>query len=356
MLNATPLDRRLLATVVATCSLLAASPAEGAKPAGSLLEPRSKVVGDRERARTARFDISQIMREAAPVATPLATAGVAQLPQERPDGPTLEVDGTTPSALTSRAALIPANGLWTGSATSNPNRQVGKLYYDVQPGPGEDWRHCTATAVNSENKSVVVTAGHCVFSPDPDKNGYVNGNGYWFEHVQFCPGYEYGCTLGVWYARQVFTTDSWFYGSGPSRQYDWSDDVAIVLVSPDAGRGYLVNAVGGQGITFNVASRLHRSSFGYPARDSRFPTYANTYNGEDLVYCAGYDQPDWYGRLFIPCTMTGGASGGPWITSPAANWTGYVNSVNSHKPDETSMGGPYFGNAESNLFQYARSR
>ena len=143
MLNATPIARRLLVAVVATCSLLAASPAEAAKPAGSLLEPRSKVVGDRERARTARFDIAQIMREAAPAPTPLATAGVAQVPQERPDGPSLEIDGTAASALVSRATAVSANGLWAGSASSNPNRQVGKLYYDVQPGPGEDWRHCT---------------------------------------------------------------------------------------------------------------------------------------------------------------------------------------------------------------------
>ena len=34
-----------------------------------------------------------------------------------------------------------------------------------------------------------------------------------------------------------------------------------------------------------------------------------------------------------------------------SNWLGYVNSVNSHKPyGGPYMSGPYFGNAESNLY------
>ncbi len=175
----------------------------------------------------------------------------------------------------------------------------------------------------------MLTAGHCVFTPDPDNNGLVDGNGFWYESVRFCPGYEYGCKLGVWYARQLSTTNSWFYGTPGTRQYDWTDDIAVVLVKPDPARGFLVTSVGGQGITFNQSTGLQRNSFGYPISDARWPQYP--YSGEDLIYCPGRDASDGYGHIRIACTMTGGASGGPWIISPAATWIGYVNSVNSHK-------------------------
>ena len=277
----------------------------------------------------------------------------------RPDGPPLSFEGTAPKSAAAPigagpvAAAAAANGLWPGAYNANPNRQAGKLYFDIKPGAGETWSHCSATAINSENKSLVLTAGHCLFNPDPDKNGYVTGNGRWYEHVQFCPGYEYTCKLGTWHARARYSTNSWVYGTGGV--YDWRDDVGVVLVSPNTS-GYLVNAVGGQGITFNQATAIKRTAFGYPAPDPRFPNYANTYNGQDLIYCPGTDRSDGAGHTALNCTMTGGASGGPWLSWVATNWVGYANGVNSHKVTETTMSSPYFATTESNLFQYARAR
>jgi hypothetical protein len=263
---------------------------------------------------------------------------------------------STTSPTTLSIAATSQNGPWQGAYSKNPNRQVGKLYFDITPGPGVTWRHCTATAINSENKSLVLTAGHCVYKPDPDENGRVEGNGFWVEQVQFCPGYESGCRLGIWPARQLSTTNTWFSGYGTNHRYDFRDDVAVVLVKPNSS-GYLVNVVGGQGISFNKATGLQRHSFGYPLSDYRWPQY--TYTGEDLIYCPGRDASDgnYPGTMYISCTMTGGASGGPWLTTPNTSWIGYVNSVNSHKPYGGGyMSGPYFGSAESNLFQYWRNR
>ncbi len=252
------------------------------------------------------------------------------------------------------------NGYWPYSYNSNPNVQVGRLFYDTTPGSGTNWNWCTATAISSENKSVVLTAGHCVFNPDPDKNGVVNGNGYWYEQEQFCPGYENTCNLGIWYARNVYSTNSWVYGTNGN--YAWQDDIATILVSPNS-RGYLVNVVGGQGIAFNLGTSQYRRSFGYPGNDSRWPQYSYD-SGADMAYCYGYDSWDGYGHLKLPCTMTGGASGGPWIINPNSAWLGTVNGVNSHKPTEWDpagkggayMGSPYFDTPESNLYQYVRNR
>ncbi len=110
--------------------------------------------------------------------------------------------------------------------------------------------------------------------------------------------------------------------------------------------------VGGQGINFNQPVNQTRTAMGYPAPDPRFPPYQNTYNGLDLIYCQGKDSPSASRtKIWLPCRMTGGASGGPWLTGVNAQWLGYVNSVNSHKPYGAEyMEGPYFGTAEATLF------
>jgi hypothetical protein len=313
----------------------------------------SKTVSTKERRQVMATAIAKVIREAKPLSLldarePHADNAVIQ----QPNGPRLRIRGKA------AAAVAGYRGFAAVSTTPNPNAQVGKLLFDTQPGPGVNWSHCSATAINTENRSFVLTAGHCVYNTDPDGDGIIQAgasrNGYWYENVRFCPGYDGGCKLGVWYARNMFTTNSWFYGTGTQGRYDWSDDVGVVLVSRSATNGYLTDAVGGQGIDFNRATGLYRTAFGYPVSDWRFPSY--TYSGESLVYCAGYDRYDGAGHVVIDCTMTGGASGGPWIIGANAAWMGYVNSVNSHKPSAETMGGPYFDTTEANLFQYARNR
>jgi hypothetical protein len=302
--------------------------------------------------------IEDVIRQAKPTVTPLTFgAGDRELAQH---ARSLAVPGSGP-ALDSAAGRVfgplalTQNGPWPGLFSATPNAQVGKLYYDVQPGSGVQWRVCSGTVVFSENRALVVTAGHCVYKPDPDNNQLIEGNGYWYESFRFCPGYEYSCKLGEWFYHEAFTTPTWFSGSGTPARYDWTDDMAVLLMKPNTPSGWIRDAVGSQGIWFNWGTGMSRHAMGYPVQDDRWPEY--TYDGGDLIYCPGVDGYDGYGRLAIACTMTGGASGGPWITQPDANWYGYVNSVNSHKPwGGAYMGGPYFGDAEANLFAYTRAR
>jgi hypothetical protein len=287
----------------------------------------------------------------APKSMPSLTE-LAGLGSSSSDGPS----ASSAQSGSSSAAAASQNGAWPYSYNSNPNRQVGKLFFDTQPGAGESWSHCTATAVNSENRSLVLTAGHCVFRPDPDGNGIISGNGHWYENFQFCPGYENGCNLGVWRYRNVSTTFTWFGGYGSSHYYDYRDDIGVLLVNPNSS-GYIVNALGGHGISFNAASNQYRYSFGYPVSDWRWPEYS--YSGEDMIYCPEYSYADSSipGTMWLSCTMTGGSSGGPWLTNVQSNWLGYVNSVNSHKPYGGKwMQGPYFDGEESYLFNYWRNR
>jgi hypothetical protein len=318
--------------------------------------------------------IQDVVRQAKPfkIDTDKGLAGRSQAGGPRAaaqgaDGPAVSVAGAlgrlTPSkgalrsagaatSLVQSAAAAAQNGPWPYSYDTNPNRQIGKLYFDVDPGAGTRWSWCSATVVNSENKSMVLTAGHCVYSPDPDGDGRITGNGFWHQSPIFCPGYESGCRLGSYTSRLQTTTRSWFSGTGGG--YDWGDDIGIVLVQPN-GNGQIVPYTGAQGVRFNATASRFVWAFGYPASDSRWPEY--TYSGEDMIYCPGTTNVVDANHLSLSCTMTGGASGGPWLTDVDYNsWLGYVNSVNSHKPwGGASMGGPYFGNAELNLYNYARA-
>ena len=259
-----------------------------------------------------------------------------------------DADGST------SASGVPQDAAWTGSYWTNPNRQIGRLYFDVMPGAGVSWTWCSGTVVNSENRSLVVTAGHCVYTPDPDRDGVVESNAFWHENYVFCPGYENGtatengCRLGAWNGRGAVTTPGW------ADSQSLRDDMAVVLLEADPSKGTIADYVGTQGITFNQSSWIGdtRRSFGYPATDSRWPSY--TYSGEDLIYCRDADTYS-TGVHTIDCTMTGGSSGGPWLTHVESNWRGYVNSVNSFKPSGKTMSGPYFGNAELDVYQYSRN-
>jgi hypothetical protein len=312
----------------------------------SAQQPTSKRVEPSEQRR--EFPMQQIIERAEALEMPQhATPAAAGIASARPSGPRISVPGVAPkqaaAAIQRTAGMtlkssrrLRQNGAWTGPFNANPNLQVGKLFFDVKPGPGVKWSHCSATAVNSENRSLVITAGHCL---------YEHRTASWSEHVQFCPGYEYGCGLGVWHARQLSITGRWY------REQHFGDDVAAVVVNPNE-RGRLVDVVGGQGINFNDYVGLTRHAFGYPVSDWRWPSYR--YDGEDLIHCPGKDRYS-SGVIAIACTMTGGASGGPWLGRFDVNGVGYVNGVNSYKPRGEVVASPYFDAAEARLFQSTRA-
>jgi hypothetical protein len=287
--------------------------------------------------------IGKIIERAKPAPIPRAPeADASAQPRQAPDGPPVSYAGAPPLESASSARVLrraTSGAYWPGSNTANPNRQVGKLFYWT----GSAWNVCSGTAINSSTKSLVITAGHCVFDTI---------NNRWMSSVQFCPGYQFNCPLGIWKAKSLGTTNSWY--NATQTRYNWKDDVGMIKVHPDSSRGYLVNYVGGQGVTFNQPGGLYRSAFGYPAPDSRFPQY--NWNGEDLVYCQNYGAYDGAGHVNIPCTMTGGASGGSWLNYVNSSWLGYVNGVNSHKVTAPTMGSPLFNNAERDLYDFWKNR
>jgi hypothetical protein len=201
---------------------------------------------------------------------------------------------------------------------------TGKVFFSMS---GSNYV-CSGAATSSGNRSVVTTAGHCV----------KDGRGVWATNWAFVPAYANGSRpYGTWTARTLVTTSAW------SRRGDINYDGGFAVMNTLNGR-YLTDVVGGQGVTFNQPRGLYYEAYGYPA--------AAPFDGQTLKSCAGYAQDDIYGGTQsqrIPCNMTGGSSGGPWLTS------GLINSVNSfgYNGVANQMFGPYFGSAIQSAYSTA---
>ena len=222
--------------------------------------------------------------------------------------------GNTPDAT-----LVPHS-----SYPTFPYSTVGKVFFkDSRTGLNYV---CSGASTNSNNKSVVDTAGHCVVQ------GGSGGN--WYTNWVFCPQYYNGSTpFGCWVARQLWSINIWVSTGS------FEDDFGDAIVSPNS-HGDIVNVVGGTGWAYNYSTSQNFTALGYPA--------ASPFNGNLMYKCgptfpstvAGFDD----GKVIaIPCNMTGGSSGGPWLISLNGTF-GYVNGHNDFKynSDPAHMYSPYY--------------
>lgn len=231
-----------------------------------------------------------------------------------PDG-----DVTTGAAPTAAADDMVAQ-----ADPENPQSELGKVFFTLG---GQDYV-CSGTATTSQNSSVVTTAGHCV---------HEGAGGSFATNFTFVPAYENGSAPhGEWSAATLYTSSGWA-DSG-----DFTVDVGFAVMN-DSGGQSLTDAVGSYPIAFDQSRGLSYTSFGYPA--------GSPFDGQLLYSCSAtaHDDPQGSTTQGIACDMTGGSSGGGWITG------GQLNSVNSYKytNDSSTMYGPYFGSAAQAVYDAA---
>lgn len=237
---------------------------------------------------------------------------------------------------------------------------VGKVFFKL--GDKEFW--CSASAVASKNRNLVATAGHCAYDP---KQG--RAADYWI----FIPGYSQGRTPYGIYVGHSLNLHENFTARG-----DYDYDYAFVTVhdgfvwkpgkTPNTYEmesvGSLEDNVGGQGLTLNRGVGLSVFAFGYPAAphiDGSRP-----YDGQRMLWCDGRTYrtkaPTRLVEMGIslPCTFTGGASGGPWLVGyDTKRGLGYLNGVNSFAWDTDTdkkydrISSPYFILSTYVVYQYA---
>jgi V8-like Glu-specific endopeptidase len=213
-----------------------------------------------------------------------------------------------------------------------PVSHIGKVFFTLN---GANYV-CSGNSVTAANKNTISTAGHCL-------NG---GPGAFATNFIFVPAYKDGAApLGKWPAKELFAPQAWT-DSG-NMQYDTG-----FAVMAQVGGKNLADVAGAIGVAFNQPRGLTYKAFGYPA--------ASPFTGQTLVSCYGKAGKDAFNPQFetqgIPCDMTGGSSGGPWlIQDGTASQVGYQNSVNSYGygSRSTAMYGPYWGGTIQQVYQSA---
>ena len=205
---------------------------------------------------------------------------------------------------------------------------AGKVFFTYK---GKNYV-CSGSAINGSTKNVVSTAGHCVHGG--------KGEG-WHSNIAFAPGYYNGVSgYGLWNWKTAHTFKGWIDSS------DFSRDQAFFTVYPRNGRS-LVATVGGNGLSYNYGhNQTGVRIWGWPAE--------KPYHGTTPYYCDGNTRKRgfWSSDMVMPCGMTGGASGGPWLLTRINANLGYVYGVTSRRTtsgDKLLISTP-FDNAVKDLF------
>ncbi|MEZ0064478.1 V8-like Glu-specific endopeptidase [Streptacidiphilus sp. MAP12-20] len=205
---------------------------------------------------------------------------------------------------------------------------AGRAFFH-NPRTGGDYS-CSASALNSPSRQMVVTAAHCVHG---------GRGGTWMTKWVYVPDYYNGSVpYGVFAAKSFRTFQAWLTYSTAAR------DVAMVTTWPNNGRK-LVNVTGGNGITWNGSRTSPVYVLGYPD---------NFYRGEIQMYCSGWTSPEWgTSRLQIRCRYGHGSSGGPWLRwYNTGTGLGYVDGVTSTGSLTTGWDqSPYFDAYVAGLYR-----
>lgn len=244
---------------------------------------------------------------------------------------------------------------WT--AGGDIYRNVGRVFFEM----GGSYWTCSASAVKDteSGRSIVVTAAHCAY----DETGRAGFARYWMfvpEYATlpakydpsglFCPATSLGC----WAADSLVVSRA-YATAGGFNETAVVHDYAFAVVGEGGKSGVQLDSV----VNPNTASWTEQSAmddtflFGYPA--------AGRYKGSQLIYCRGpleYDGKLMYQTYRVGCSMTGGSSGGPWLTpfeysGPDAG-SGVVISVNSYGyAGRKAMYGPILGAETASMFDVA---
>jgi V8-like Glu-specific endopeptidase len=254
-------------------------------------------------------------------------------------GPELTVAPDTKSEIAagkpaaSAAAFNPNLNYWQSTAYTN-----GKVFFNMGGGSFS----CSAAIVNSEGRDTVWTAGHCVHG---------GSGGGWASNWQFVPAYDDDLAnpapYGTWTSNQLWTRTAWTNNS------DFSEDMGVAIMNPRNGN-HIVSYFGGHGFRANIGKNVFENAMGYPAE--------SPFDGGNLMRCWGTSSPEWSFLFWssetikIPCDMTRGSSGGPWLNGYNGNW-GYLNGVNSRIDrivGPTIMLSPYFDDTALSLYNATR--
>ena len=207
----------------------------------------------------------------------------------------------------------------------------GKVFFTSNSGTNYV---CSGNAIASTNKSVVWTAGHCVNE----------GPGAFYKNFMFVPAYRDGAAPYGRFAGPTLLTTSGWQANG-----EYGVDVGAAVVTTNASGQSLADAVVERSLVFNSVRNQTYQVYGYPA--------AGKFNGQRMRVCnTAWSRNDTSANpdtMGVSCDMTGGSSGGGWVTS-----SGAVASVVSYgyMGLKNVLFGPHLETEAQQLYSTAQTR
>jgi V8-like Glu-specific endopeptidase len=259
------------ALLACLATVLLAAPAAAAAP--TRLQPAA-APADREAIQIAGYWTAARMRATPPLDAPRA-AGVA-------------------APLLASASFAPVP-----DPTAAPFVVNGRLFINRKGRRG----FCSATAIDTPSRRLVLTAGHCVNSGPIGRNG----GSIWSRYLEFVPAYTSGVApFGAFVARRssAFALRQWVRFGNPNF------DIGAILTEPNAEGVAVADAVGGGAAILTDRSRRQVfQSFGYPRRTGSMQGCESPYVGDDSITYRLPGPP----TIAIRCHWAPGASGGGWL-------------------------------------------
>lgn len=234
---------------------------------------------------------------------------------------TQPLDAPRGAALTARASFSPI-----AEPALPPYAVNGRLFVRQ----GSQQGACSATAINSASRRLVLTAAHCLNSGPRGRRG----TSVWSRYVVFVPAYTNGTApFGAFVARRnaVFAPRQWVKFGNPNF------DVGAILTAPNAEGVNVADAVGGGAAILTDRSRRQAfQSFGYPRKARALQGCDSPYVGDDHLTYRLPGPP----TIAIRCHWAPGASGGGWLTEGGTA----INGLTSYgkQRDRVHTFGPYF--------------
>jgi V8-like Glu-specific endopeptidase len=202
----------------------------------------------------------------------------------------------------------------------------GRLF--VRQGRNEGF--CSATAIDSASRKLVLTAGHCVNSGPLAPNG----RSVWSNLLEFVPAYSGGTApFGAFIAHRdsVFAPKQWVRFGNPNF------DMGAILTAPNAEGVNVADAVGGGArIATDLSRKQTFQTFGYPGSSRWMQGCESPYVGDDILTYRIPGPP----TIAIGCHWVPGASGGGWLIEEGTTIDG-LTSYGKQK-DLRHTFGPYF--------------
>ncbi|MFB9745161.1 trypsin-like serine peptidase [Pseudonocardia sulfidoxydans] len=243
------------------------------------------------------------------------------------------------SSVTTAAVKAPPRA--AGDASAGFYRAEGAV--SVGQMQSKDYA-CTATVVTSNSGNVAVTAAHCVYHPKTGPMArYFSTYGQDFD--AFIPGRAGDdAPYGSWPITAAWVDSRWRESGDPAY------DVAFIQLARQNGRSFQ-DVVGSQGISFTPPpAGTAVTALGYPAEPP--------FDGRSLRRCSTRAiavAPTVNNALTMPCAMTPGFSGGPWMTgfNPATGAGTVVAVTSSHEENGPAWYAVPIGEFGYSLYQSA---